>query len=82
LFGFLPASPVEGQTLMLLGFVAVVLGGVGDTRGAFLAGILVGLVESFTATYWLPQLNDTVVYMVFVLALCLRPRGLLGTATE
>jgi branched-chain amino acid transport system permease protein len=82
LFGYLPASPAEGQGFILLGFVCVILGGVGDTRGAFLAGILVGVIESLTTTFWNPQLQDTTVYIVFLLVITLRPRGLLGTAVE
>lgn len=81
-FGYLPATPNAGATLILLAFVCVILGGVGDTRGAFLAGIVVGLIESITTTFWRPNLQDTVVYAVFVAAVLIRPRGLLGTAVE
>jgi branched-chain amino acid transport system permease protein len=82
LFGYLPASPDAGQNFILLGFVCVILGGVGDTRGAFLAGLVVGVIESLTTTFWNPQLQDTTVYIVFLIVIMLRPRGLLGTAVE
>lgn len=80
LYSYFPASPDVGQTFILIAFVCVIVGGAGDTRGAFLAGLLVGVAESLTATFWRPELQETVVYFLFIVAVMLKPNGILGRA--
>jgi branched-chain amino acid transport system permease protein len=82
LYGFYPVSPVAGNTFLLIAFVCVILGGAGDTMGAFLAGLLVGVTESVTATYWHGDLQDVPAYVLFILVLMVRPAGLLGRGVE
>lgn len=78
LYGYQPVTPDTGSQFILIAFMVVVLGGVGDVRGTFLAGLLVGLVESLTATYLNPSVQDVAVYAAFVLAIVARPAGLFG----
>ena len=80
LFAYYPASPTVGQNFILIAFVCVILGGLGDTRGAFIGGLIVGVIESLTATYWNPTLQDTIVYIAFVVTIMARPSGLFGRA--
>lgn len=78
LYGYLPVTPQTGTDFVLLTFMIVVLGGIGDVRGTFVAGLLVGLVENMTATYINPSVQDVAVYFLFVPALVLRPTGIFG----
>lgn len=81
LYGYQPVTPHTGTDFILLSFIVVVLGGIGDVRGTFVAGLLVGLVENLTATYVNPSIQDVGVYAFFVLAIVLRPNGLFGRST-
>lgn len=78
LYGYLPVTPDTGSNFILIAFMVVVLGGIGDLRGTFAAGLLVGLVENLTATYINTSIQDVLVYGLFVLAIVFRPSGLLG----
>ena len=66
----------------MLSFVVVVVGGMGSLSGAVLAGFLLGILESFASMAWvldtLPGLNQIVIYLVAIIILLVRPRGLLG----
>ena len=71
-------------TWVLLGlkaFVAAVIGGIGNIRGAMLGGLLIGFVELFGAAYLSPHLKDVYVFSLLIAVLLLRPTGLLGRAT-
>ena len=71
-------------TWILLGlkaFVAAVIGGIGNIRGAMLGGLLIGFVELFGAAYFSPHLRDVYVFSLLIAVLLLRPTGLLGRAT-
>jgi branched-chain amino acid transport system permease protein len=71
-------------TWVLLGlkaFVAAVIGGIGNIRGAMLGGLLIGFVELFGAGYLSPHLRDVYVFSLLIAVLLLRPTGLLGRAT-
>jgi len=72
-------SPTVGESLTLIGFVVVALGGFGSVPGALLAGLLIGVVESLSAYWFGPVYQDAVVYALFLLVLWVRPQGLLGT---
>jgi len=78
LYGYQPVTPDTGGNFILLAFMVVVLGGIGDLRGTFVAGILVGLVEGITATYVNSSVQDVAVYAFFVLVVILRPSGIFG----
>jgi branched-chain amino acid transport system permease protein len=69
--------------LGLKAFVAAVVGGIGNIRGAMLGGILIGLLEFFGVAYLIPQLRDVYVFGILILVLLIRPGGILGsTAIE
>jgi branched-chain amino acid transport system permease protein len=70
--------PTVGFTFGLIAFVVVVLGGLGNMIGAFLGGLIIGLVESFSGFYISPELNTAIYFLIFVLVLIIRPSGLMG----
>lgn len=78
LVNFYYVSPTVGMVFAMITFTTVALGGFGSVPGALVAGILVGLVEVFTAQVISPQLKLAVIYVVFFLVVSLRPYGLLG----
>jgi branched-chain amino acid transport system permease protein len=73
-------QPYMGEGMMLKGFAVIILGGLGDIRGALLAGLAVGLLESLTAGYYASTWKDAVGFILLVLTLWVRPAGLLGRA--
>jgi branched-chain amino acid transport system permease protein len=77
---FFYVAPTVGETLGLVAFVTVALGGFGSVPGALIAGLLIGVIESVSAYAIGAIYKDIVVYALFVLALWLRPQGLLGKA--
>ncbi|MGH2945826.1 MAG: branched-chain amino acid ABC transporter permease [Solirubrobacteraceae bacterium] len=76
---FFAVSPNIDITLALTAYVVVVLGGLGSIGGAVVGGLLIGVIESFTAFYADPQLKEVAYLLVFVGVLIVRPSGLLGT---
>lgn len=85
--GFLFANKYPGinqpahSTWVLLGlkaFVAAVVGGIGNIRGAMLGGILIGVIEMYGAAYLSPQMRDIYVFAILILVLLVRPNGIMG----
>ena len=77
-------SPTMGLTPVLIGFVAVVIGGFGRMVGAVLGGLLLGIASSLLGAYLpagLVPFRDAIVFSLPVAILIFRPRGLLGAAT-
>jgi branched-chain amino acid transport system permease protein len=70
--------PTVGVYFVLTAFVVVVLGGMGNMIGAFLGGLMIGIVDSLSGYYIDPSLKETVYYVIFVLVLIFRPSGLMG----
>jgi len=77
---FFYVAPGVGETLAIVAFVTVALGGFGSVPGALVAGLLIGVIESVSAYAIGAIYKDIVVYTLFVLALWLRPQGLMGKA--
>jgi branched-chain amino acid transport system permease protein len=77
---FFYVAPTVGETLAIIAFVTVSLGGFGSVPGALVAGLLIGVIESVSAYAIGPVYKDIAVYALFVLALWLRPQGLMGKA--
>lgn len=73
-------SPEAGLMLGLKGFAAAILGGYGSTPGAVVGGLLLGVMESFSAGFVSSAYKDAVAFLVLLAILFLRPAGLLGTA--
>jgi branched-chain amino acid transport system permease protein len=67
-----------GFTAGLKGFTAAVLGGIGNIPGAMLGGFLLGLVESFAVGFISPTYKDVIAFVVLIIVLLVRPKGLLG----
>lgn len=71
-----------GMDFLVLSFVVVVVGGMGSLPGAVLAGFLLGILESFASMgavlEILPGLNQIIIYLVAIIILLTRPRGLMG----
>jgi branched-chain amino acid transport system permease protein len=70
-------NPLMGTNLMVVVFAVVVIGGMGSILGSIATGLLLGVVEGLTKVYW-PPAASTVVFVVMVLVLLLRPAGLFG----
>jgi branched-chain amino acid transport system permease protein len=77
---FFPIFPDVGATFILLAFVVVNLGGFGSITGAFVAGILVGVIEVMGGLIVGPQYKMAVVLVLFLGVLMFRPQGLMGKA--
>jgi len=73
-----PIEPTVAVNFIVLMFVAVVLGGLGSIPGAFVGGLLIGLVQSLTLLVLPFQLQNVGVFIAFLLVLYLRPQGLFG----
>ena len=71
-------NPRVGETYVLVAFTIVVLGGMGSIPGAMIGGLLIGVVESLSGLFLGDSLGQLGVYLIFILALLLRPRGLFG----
>lgn len=78
LMPFSSVYPTVGVTYTLLAFVVVVLGGLGSMGGTFLAGLFIGVVESFGGTFISPALKEAIYFGIFILVLLVRPQGLFG----
>ena len=70
--------PTTGSLPGIRAFTAAVFGGIGSIPGAFLGGILLGLIETFTKAYITTALYDAVVFALLIVVLLVRPAGLLG----
>ena len=73
-------QPYLAPGFTLLGFVIVIIGGLGSLTGALVGGLILGLVETFVAAYIDPGLTLAATYAIFLLLLILRPTGFFGQA--
>ncbi|PIB24601.1 ABC transporter permease [Amylibacter kogurei] len=78
-----------GMDFLVLSFVVVVVGGMGSLPGAVLAGFMLGILESFASMnavkeffemLYLPSIDQIIIYLVAIIVLLTRPRGLMGKA--
>ena len=70
--------PTTGAMPGIKAFTAAVFGGIGSIPGAFLGGILLGVIEIFAKAYISTQLSDAIVFAVLIIVLIVKPAGLLG----
>lgn len=70
--------PTTGSMPGIKAFTAAVFGGIGSIPGAFLGGILLGIIESMAKAYISTQLANAIVFAVLIVVLLVRPAGLLG----
>lgn len=71
-------SFIMGWNYGLKAFTATILGGIGNIPGAMLGGLLLGLLEMIGSTYISTAYKDVFVFLVLILVLIFRPRGILG----
>jgi branched-chain amino acid transport system permease protein len=78
----LPPNYHLGMDFLVLSFVVVVVGGMGSLPGAVAAGFLLGILQSFASMTQIkalvPGIDQVIIYLVAVVILLVRPRGLLG----
>ena len=77
---FFYISPTVGESLALIAFVVVCLGGFGSVPGALIAGLAIGVIQALSAYLIGAVYQDVVVYALFLGTLWVRPQGLLGRA--
>jgi len=70
--------PAMGQEIITPAFVVVVIGGLGSFRGVVVAAILVGLVKGLIVAAGYAQMSTAAIYLLMLLVLLFRPRGLFG----
>ena len=73
-----PITPVMGFPYTMSAFVVIILGGLGNLWGGFLAGLLLGFLEIFGVAITGPEWRSVLVYGIFIGILIFRPQGLLG----
>lgn len=78
---FNAVHPYMGEAMMLRGFAVIIVGGLGDVRGAVIAGLLLGVLEVMTAGYIGSGLKEAVAFAALVLVLWIHPTGLFGRPT-
>jgi branched-chain amino acid transport system permease protein len=71
-------NPHVGNAYVLVAFTIVVLGGMGSAPGALIGGLLIGVVESLCGLYLGESLGQLGIFLLFILVLLFRPRGLFG----
>ncbi|MCI9479684.1 MAG: branched-chain amino acid ABC transporter permease [Lachnospiraceae bacterium] len=71
-------TPYTGAMPGIKAFVAAVFGGIGSIPGAFIGGILLGVIEILGKAYISSQLADAIVFAVLIIVLLVKPTGLLG----
>jgi branched-chain amino acid transport system permease protein len=78
LTNFYYVFPTIGLLFCMIAFATVALGGFGSIKGAFLAGLIMGLIIDLGGTYVGPQYKFALIYLTFFLVVVIRPKGLFG----
>lgn len=74
--------PLMGQPMLHKGIAVIILGGMGDIRGAMLGGLFLGFAEVLSIAYIGSSMRDAVAFGLLFLVLLVRPKGLFGTLQE
>ena len=75
-------TPFAGTSVIVKAFAIVIIGGFGNVEGTIIAGLIVGLIESYTTQFLDPGLIDIVVFALLLLTLAVRPTGLIAERRE
>jgi len=75
-------TPFAGASVIVKAFAIVIIGGFGNIEGTIVAGLLIGLIESFTTQFLSPGMSDIVVFGLLLLTLAFRPTGLIAERRE
>jgi branched-chain amino acid transport system permease protein len=78
LINFYYVFPTIGILFCMIAFATVALGGFGSIKGAFIAGLIMGLIIDLGGTYIGPQYKFALIYLTFFLVVVIRPKGLFG----
>ena len=70
--------PTTGSLPGIKAFTAAVFGGIGSVPGAFVGGLLLGIIEIFAKAYISTDLSDAIVFLALIIVLLVKPSGLLG----
>jgi branched-chain amino acid transport system permease protein len=79
---YYPFQPYVGLDFVIIMYAGVVLGGMGSIGGAFWGGLTIGLVQQLSTLVLPMQLQNTAIFVVFLLIMMLRPEGLFGRNVE
>ncbi|WHZ12313.1 MAG: ABC transporter, permease protein 1 (cluster 4, leucine/isoleucine/valine/benzoate) [Burkholderiaceae bacterium] len=74
--------PLMGKSMLEKGIAVIILGGMGDMRGALIGGLFLGLAEVLSVAYVGSSMRDAVAFGLLFLILLVRPKGLFGTLME
>jgi branched-chain amino acid transport system permease protein len=74
--------PTVGAYFVLIAFVIVVLGGLGSMLGAFIGGLIIGLVEALSGYFISPTYKEAIYFIIFWFLLIYKPTGLFGSASR
>ena len=75
-------TPYTGAMPGIKAFVAAVFGGIGSIPGAFIGGLLLGIIEILSKAYISSQMADAIVFAVLIIVLLVKPSGLLGKTIQ
>jgi branched-chain amino acid transport system permease protein len=70
--------PSVGAYFVLIAFVVVVMGGMGSMGGAFIGGLIIGLIESLSGYFVSPSFKEAIYFIIFWFLLIFKPTGLMG----
>jgi branched-chain amino acid transport system permease protein len=70
-------TPLMGSNLIIVVFAVVVIGGMGSILGAIITGFGLGVVEGLTKVFY-PEASNTVIFVIMVIVLLIKPAGLFG----
>jgi len=73
-----PFSPFSGLELLITAFIVVALGGLRSILGLCIAALVVGLLQSYSASYLSAYIYQPLLYVVLIVTLWIRPRGFVG----
>ena len=73
-------EPYMGALVGWKAFIAAVIGGIGEIRGAFAGGFLLGFVEIFVAAFFPSTLRDLIAFSILLIFLSIKPTGMFGVA--
>ncbi|MGH8648917.1 MAG: branched-chain amino acid ABC transporter permease, partial [Burkholderiales bacterium] len=76
------AKFTNGETLGLVAFVAAIVGGFNQVRGAIVGGLLLGVIDNFVAAYLSAQYRAAIPLFLLIVVILVRPQGLVGRAEE
>lgn len=75
-------NPYTGAIPGIKAFTAAVFGGIGSIPGAFIGGLLLGIIESLSSAYISSQLANAIVFAVLIVVLLVKPTGILGKKVQ